>query len=88
MRAELEPILRAELKPRVRAELETGVRRALLVELLPQINAIIEERLKQDLAPLVETMFDELRSRLQMIGRGILDEAIQTALSQDNERRG
>src|SRR5471030_2303525 len=41
--------------------LAARIRASLLVALQPDINNLIEERLKQDLAPRVERIFDDLR---------------------------
>ena len=67
--------------------LAADIRAALLARLQPQIDALIEERLKDGLSPLVEKMFHELRSDLQLIAREILGDAIHSALEQELERR-
>src|SRR5476649_1107187 len=45
------------------------LRAPLVAALQPEIDTLIEERLKQDLAPLVERIFDDLRGDLQLIAR-------------------
>ncbi|MBE0622252.1 MAG: hypothetical protein IH605_16805 [Burkholderiales bacterium] len=67
--------------------LAASIRASLLAGLQPEIDALIEERLKQALAPLVETMFDDLRGNLQMIAREILADAIHAAVEQELEQR-
>jgi hypothetical protein len=67
--------------------LAVSLRASLLAALQPEIDALIDERLKDALAPLVETMFDELRGNLQMIAREILADAIHTAVEQELDRR-
>jgi hypothetical protein len=67
--------------------LAAGIRASLLVALQPEINTLIEERLKEGLAPRVERIFDDLRSDLQLIARDILSDAINTAVEQELERR-
>lgn len=67
--------------------LAVSLRASLLAALQPEIDALIDERLKNALAPLVETMFDELRGNLQMIAREILADAIHTAVEQELDRR-
>ncbi len=67
--------------------LAAGIRAGLLAGLQPEIDALIDERLKQALAPLVETMLDELRGKLQMIAREILADAIHIAVEQELDRR-
>ena len=63
------------------------LRASLLAALQPEIDTLIEERLKQDLAPLVERIFDDLRGDLQLIAREILSDAINTAVEQELDRR-
>lgn len=60
---------------------------SLLAALQPQIDALIEERLKDALSPLVEGMFRELRDDLQLIAREILGEAIGAAVEREIDRR-
>ncbi|MEK7360722.1 MAG: hypothetical protein AAB133_01425 [Pseudomonadota bacterium] len=67
--------------------LAAGIRTSLLAGLQPQIDALIEERLKDGLSPLVEKMFHELRGDLQLIAREVLGEAIHSAVEQELERR-
>jgi hypothetical protein len=67
--------------------LAASLRASLLAALQPEIDALIEERLKESLSPLVERMFHELRGDLQLIAREILGDAIQTAVQQELNRR-
>lgn len=63
------------------------LRAALLAELQPRIDALIDERLKDSLAPLLDGLVHALRRRLQPIARQVLDEAIRGALEQELKRR-
>jgi len=67
--------------------LAADMRASLLAGLQPEIDALIDEHLKQSLSPLVERMFDELRGELQLIAREILGDAIRTAVEQEIDRR-
>ncbi len=67
--------------------LAASIRASLLAGLQPEIDALIEERLKQALAPLVERLFNDLRGDLQLIAREILSDAIGTAVEREIERR-
>jgi hypothetical protein len=67
--------------------LAASIRAWLLAALQPEINTLIEERLKQGLAPRVERIFDDLRGDLQQIAREILSDTINTAVEQELERR-
>jgi len=67
--------------------LAESIRTALLLELQPRIDALIDLRLKEDLHPLVERVFDELRSDLQLIARDVLGDAIHSAVEKELERR-
>jgi hypothetical protein len=67
--------------------LAASIRDSLLARLQPEIDALIEQGLKDGLAPLVENMFDELRGDLQLIGREILSGAIHSAIEQELARR-
>jgi hypothetical protein len=67
--------------------LAASIRASLLAGLQPEIDTLIEERLKESLSPLVERMFDELRGELQLIAREILADATHTAVEQELERR-
>jgi len=70
------------------AALAAGIRAGLLAELQPALDALIEERLRECLAPLVEGVFDELRGKLQLTAREILDDALHAALERELRRRG
>ena len=67
--------------------LAASIRASLLAGLQPEIDSLIEERLKQALAPLVERLFNDLRGDLQLIAREILSDAIGTAVEREIERR-
>ena len=67
--------------------LAASIRASLLLELQPRIDALIEERVKDGLAPLVEKMFDELRARHQQMVRESLSEAINAAVERALARR-
>ena len=67
--------------------LAANIRASLLAGLQPRLDALIEERLKDGLSPLVEKMFHELRSDLQLIAREILGDAIHNAVEKELERR-
>lgn len=67
--------------------LAQGMRASLLAALQPAIDALIEERLKHELSPLVEKMFYELRGDLQLIAREILGDAIHAAVERELDRR-
>lgn len=68
--------------------LAASVRESLLAGLQPEIAALIDERLKDSLAPLVERLFDQLRSELRQAARETLAEAINIALEREIGRRG
>ena len=67
--------------------LADGIRSSLLAGLQPEIDALIDERLKQSLSPLIERMFEELRGDLQLIARELLGDAIRAAVEQELDRR-
>jgi len=67
--------------------LAASIRASLLAGLQPEIDALIDERLKDDMAPLVERIFHELRNDLQLMARDILSDAIHAAVEQELERR-
>ena len=62
------------------------VRAALLDELSPEIDRLVEEKLKYTLEPLVEKIFNDLRDDLRTISREILTTAIKTAVEQELAR--
>jgi hypothetical protein len=64
-----------------------SIRSSLLIELQPRIDALIDQRLRDDLAPMVERVFDGLGGELQTIAREILGDSIQSAVEQELERR-
>ncbi len=66
--------------------LAQSMRAALLADLQPRIDAMVEERLKESLAPLVEKMLDDLRGSLQLLSREILEDAIHSAVEQELDR--
>lgn len=63
--------------------LAASVRASLLAALQPEIDSLIEERLKEGLAPLLESLFGEL----QVIARETLADAIKEAVEKELERR-
>ena len=67
--------------------LAAGMRESLLAALQPEIDALIDARLRDGLPPLVERMFDQLRGELRQLARETLVEAIRTAMEQEIERR-
>ena len=67
--------------------LAASIRAELLAGLQPRIDTLIEKRLKEGLAPLIESMYDELRRKLQRTAREILDDALRDALEQELQRR-
>jgi len=69
------------------AQLAESMRATLLAELQPEIDVLIEERLKEGLAPLVEKLFEDLRGELQSISRQTLSDAVHTAVARELERR-
>jgi hypothetical protein len=82
-----ELVLPAPLDEEQIQALAASIRASLLAGLQPEIDALIEERLKESLSPLVEGMFHELRGDLQLIAREILGEAIHAAVERELERR-
>jgi hypothetical protein len=67
--------------------LAASIRASLLAALQPEINSLIEARLKEDLAPRVEKLFGELRGDLQLIAREILSDAVNIAVERELDRR-
>ena len=67
--------------------LMASMRTTLWSELQPRIDALIEKRLKDSLAPLIEKLFQELRGKLQPIARDALENAIRSAIAQELDRR-
>jgi hypothetical protein len=63
--------------------LAASIRASLLAALQPEINSLIEARLQEGLAPLLERLFGEL----QLIARESLSEAINAAVEQELKRR-
>lgn len=68
-------------------ELAASMQASLLAVLQPEIDTLIEERLKENLAPLVERLFNDLRGDLQLIARDTLSDAIKLAVEREIERR-
>jgi hypothetical protein len=86
------PLLTEYVEPEPADEAQTqalmaSLHTALLAELQPRIDALIEERLQGSLAPLVEALIDELRGGLQPLAREILEDAILGAVEQELDRR-
>jgi len=67
--------------------LTQSLRASLLAALQPEIDALIEARLKDDLSPLIERLFLELRGELQVLAREILGDTIRAAVEQELKRR-
>lgn len=67
--------------------LAARIRASLLLELQPRIDALIAQRLKDELPALIETMFDELRGKHQQMARESLSEAINAAVERALARR-
>ena len=63
--------------------LAASIRASLLAALQPEIDSLIEQRLKEGLAPLLESLFGDL----QVIARETLGEAIKEAVEKELERR-
>lgn len=82
-----EYVVSAPLDEEQTEALAASIRASLLLELQPRIDALIDQRLKEDLAPLVERLFEGLRGDLQLIAREILGDAIHTAVEQELDRR-
>jgi hypothetical protein len=82
-----EIVLPAPLDEEQIQALAASIGASLLAGLQPEIDALIEERLKDSLSPLVERIVHELRGDLQRIAREILGEAIHTAVEQELDRR-
>ncbi len=66
--------------------LAAGIRAELQAGLQPRIDALIDEQLRESLAPLIENVLDELRGKLQLAAREILDDALHGALEQELQR--
>jgi len=78
----------ADARPMQAAQaLAADLRATLLAALQPEIDGLIEERLKQSLEPLVERLFEDMRGQLQSIARETLRAAINTAVEREFERR-
>jgi hypothetical protein len=82
------PVLNERVRPVPLDEERAGalaasVRASVLAALQPEIDSLIEERLKEGLAPLLETLFGEL----QLITRETLSDTINTVIEQELERR-
>jgi hypothetical protein len=67
--------------------LAQSLRASLLAVSQPEIDIMVEERLKERLEPLVEKLFFDLRSELQLIARDQLNKAINTAVEREIEQR-
>jgi hypothetical protein len=67
--------------------LTASIRASLLAALQPEIDALIAERLKSDLAPRLESVFEQLRGDLQLIAREILSDAVHSAVEQTLNQR-
>jgi uncharacterized protein YicC (UPF0701 family) len=74
---------RAPLDEERTEALAASIRASLLAALQPEIDSLIEERLKEGLAPLHEKLFGDL----QLVARATLSDAINTAVAEELERR-
>ena len=74
---------RASLDEERTEELVTTIRASVLAALQPEIDSLIEERLKEALAPLLERLFGEV----QQITRETMSDAINTAVERELKRR-
>ena len=76
--------------PAVDEHIETlaaNIRASLLARLQPEIDALIERRIKVVLPPPVESVLHELRGDLRLAAREVLDDAIHAAVEQELDRR-
>ena len=60
---------------------------SLLAALQPEIDRLIEERLKAALEPLVAKLFEDMHGELQSIAHATLSDAVHTAVKRELERR-
>ena len=67
--------------------LAASIRASLLADLPAKIDALIEQRLRDELAPMVERVFDGLRGELQLLAREILDDTVHAAVEEELDRR-
>ena len=63
------------------------LRAEILAALQPEIDALVEERLKERLEPLVEKLFWDLRDELQTTARDTMSAAITRAIDREFARR-
>jgi len=70
-----------------RDALAQSMRASLLAVLQPEIDTLVEARLTERLEPLVEKLFFDLRSELQLIAHDALTKAIDGAVEREIERR-
>jgi hypothetical protein len=73
----------SSVDPQRTEALAASIRASLLAALQPEIDSLIEERLKESLAPLLEKLFGDL----QVMARATLSNAINAAVEQELERR-
>jgi hypothetical protein len=83
----LEPSAPEPMRDQHAEALAASMRAALLAALQPAIDTLVEERLKECLAPRVERLFNELRDDLQLRARDALSTAIHAAVERELERR-
>lgn len=68
------------------ASLAERMRASLLAVLQPEIDRLIEERLKVALEPLVTKLFEDMHRELQSIAHATLSDAIHAAVKRELDR--
>ena len=68
------------------AALAQSRRATLLAALQPEVDRLIEERLKEGLEPLIVKLFEDMRGELQSIAHATLSDAIHAAVDKEIER--
>jgi hypothetical protein len=82
-----EPVQTESLHHANREVLMQSMHASLLATLQPEIDTMVGQRLTERLEPLVEKLFFDLRSELQLIARDALSQAIDAAVEREMERR-
>jgi hypothetical protein len=80
----VEPGLLDEAQPAAPAQ---DMHASVLAALQPEIDRLIEERLKLTLEPLLVKLFEDLQGELKSIAHATLNEAIHTAVERELGRR-